>query len=136
MYREKPANSAKLCCGGSTVEKNFGFATGFSTFVEYLAHNEECLVNFLPNMYTLLVIFAVMPVTVAECERSFSTLRRLKSYLRSTTGQTRLVGLTLLNIHRDISVTPEEVARRLCWLQTADLLDKVLNLIRFQSARN
>ena len=37
----------------------------------------------------------------APPERSFSCLRRLKTYLRSTMGQERLNHLLMLNIHQD-----------------------------------
>ena len=57
-------------------------------------------------------IFVVLPVSVAECERSFSTLKRLKIYLRSTMGQERLVGLALMSIHRDIRLSPEQLAEQ------------------------
>ncbi|CAN7977128.1 unnamed protein product [Ixodes persulcatus] len=62
-----------------------------------------------PNIYRLLQILATMPVSTAEAERSFSTLRRLKSYLRASTSQQRLLGLALLNVHRDVHVSPERV---------------------------
>ena len=54
-------------------------------------------------------IYAVLPVTVAEAERSFSTLKRLKTYLRNTMGQERLVGLALLNIYPDVEVNVNDV---------------------------
>jgi len=57
----------------------------------------------------LLQIFITLPVTTASGERSFSTLRRIKTYLRNTTGQIRLNCLSMLNIHRDIIITPEEI---------------------------
>jgi len=56
-----------------------------------------------PNMYELLKILLILPVSIATAERSFSTLRRLKNYLRNTTSESRLVGLALLSIHRDIT---------------------------------
>nr|CAI5858450.1 unnamed protein product [Callosobruchus analis] len=37
-----------------------------------------------------------MPVSVASCERSFSKLKLIKTYLRSTMGQERLSGLAIL----------------------------------------
>ena len=37
-------------------------------------------------------------------ERSFSALRRLKSYLRSTMGQERLNNIAILNVHNDITI--------------------------------
>ncbi|KAJ8674901.1 hypothetical protein QAD02_010687 [Eretmocerus hayati] len=48
----------------------------------------------------------------ASAERSFSTLKRVKSWLRSTMGESRLVGLALMNIHRDIILDLERVLDR------------------------
>jgi len=42
-------------------------------------------------------------------ETIFSSLKRIKTYLRSTMGENRLNGLELLNIHPEIIVEPEEV---------------------------
>ena len=41
-----------------------------------------------------------MPATNAESERSYSALRLLKSYLRSTMSQRRLNHLILLKVHK------------------------------------
>ncbi len=41
----------------------------------------------------------VMPATNAVSERSFSSLRRVKSYLRSTMSESRLNNLMMLYIH-------------------------------------
>ena len=46
---------------------------------------------FFSNVSTILHISAVFPVTSCECERSISTLRLLKTYLRSTMGQDKLI---------------------------------------------
>ena len=43
----------------------------------------------------------VLPATSASAERSFSALRRLKTYIRSTVGQPRLNHLLLLRCHQD-----------------------------------
>lgn len=55
----------------------------------------------LPNIKTLLQIICTLPVTTSTAERSFSSLRRLKTYLRSTMGEERLNGLASLHIHRE-----------------------------------
>ncbi|KAF0705452.1 52 kDa repressor of the inhibitor of the protein kinase-like [Aphis craccivora] len=47
----------------------------------------------------MLKIFSILPVTTASVEKSFSTLKLIKTYLRN-----RLNGLALLNIHRDIDL--------------------------------
>ncbi|GBN63283.1 repressor of the inhibitor of the protein kinase, partial [Araneus ventricosus] len=70
---------------------------------------EKCDKTFFPNIYILLKLLAVQPVSVATVERSFSSLRRLKTYLRNTTSESRLNGLALLSIHRDIKIRDEEV---------------------------
>jgi hAT family C-terminal dimerisation region len=73
-----------------------------------------CDKEIYPNIYNLLKIFATLPVTTCVSERSFSSLRLLKTYLRSTMTQTRLNGLALLYIHRDINVSMTEVIQELC----------------------
>ena len=61
---------------------------------------DQNLIQLLPEFSTALKIFAVLPVSSCEAERSFSSLRRLKTYLRNTMGQDRLTNLTLLHIER------------------------------------
>lgn len=51
-------------------------------------------------------------ISVATAERSFSSLRLIKSYLRSTMAQDRLNGLALLYIHRNIDINIENVINR------------------------
>lgn len=68
----------------------------------------------LPAIKRLLQIMATLPVTTCTSERSFSTLRRLKTYLRNTTNEERLNGLALLNVHRDCKIDPERVIDELC----------------------
>jgi len=43
----------------------------------------------------------ILPVTICTSERSCSSLRRLKTYLRSTMTETRLNGLAMLSIHKE-----------------------------------
>ncbi|CAH1153707.1 unnamed protein product [Phaedon cochleariae] len=73
---------------------------------------EECHSLLFPNIRQILIIVATLPVSVASAERSFSTLRRLKTWLRSQMGQNRLTGLALLHIHRDIPVSTDNVIDR------------------------
>ena len=58
----------------------------------------------------LLHIALTIPVTSATAERSFSVLRRLKTYLRSTMSQQRLNHLLLLHIHKDRTDTIDLVS--------------------------
>ena len=55
----------------------------------------------LPELSKAIKILAVIPATSCSAERSFSPLRRLKTYLRNTMGQERLSNLALIHIERD-----------------------------------
>lgn len=57
----------------------------------------------LPNIRTLCQLLCTFPVTTSTAERSFSTLRRLKSYLRNKMTEERLNGLALMHIHQDVA---------------------------------
>ena len=65
--------------------------------------------QFLPTVAMLLRIFGTIPVSNATTERTFSKLKLLKTYLRTTMGQERLSGLALMSIHQDMEVKPEKV---------------------------
>jgi len=62
-----------------------------------------------PSIHVLLEILAILPVSTASFERSFSTLKRIKTYLRNSTSETRLNGLTLMNIHQLINIDSETI---------------------------
>ena len=53
----------------------------------------------LCEVHRLLRIYLTIPLTSATAERTFSTLQRLKSYLRSTMTQKRLNHLVLRHTH-------------------------------------
>jgi hypothetical protein len=55
-----------------------------------------------PNVSVAYRILLTVPVTVASAERSFSKLKLLKNYLRSTMSQERLNGLAMCTIEKDI----------------------------------
>ena len=55
----------------------------------------------LPTLSLSLQLFLTICVSVASCERSFSKLKLIKEYLRSTMGQSRLSDLALLSIESD-----------------------------------
>ena len=55
----------------------------------------------LPELAKAMKILAVIPATSCSAERSFSSLKRLKTYLRNSMGQERLSNLALLHIERE-----------------------------------
>ncbi|KAI8564098.1 hypothetical protein RHMOL_Rhmol03G0156000 [Rhododendron molle] len=66
--------------------------------LNYLKLMGDCL----PNAWTAYRILLTIPVPVAFGERSFSKLKLIKSYLRSTMSQERLNGLAMLSIEKDM----------------------------------
>ena len=57
---------------------------------------EICDEGVYPNLHKLLIILCTLPVTTATAEISFSGMRRLKTYLRSTMNQTHLLDWPIL----------------------------------------
>jgi hypothetical protein len=57
-----------------------------------------------PNITAIIKILCTLPVTRCSAERSFSGLKRILTPFRSTMTNSRLTGLTLLHIHRDIPI--------------------------------
>ena len=62
---------------------------------------QQCDKDFYPNIHRLLSIACTLPVTSCENERANSTLKNIKTALRSTMGQERLSALTMMSIHSD-----------------------------------
>ena len=54
-----------------------------------------------PNLRISLQILLTIAVSIASCERSFSKLKLILSYLRASMGQARLSNLALLSIERE-----------------------------------
>lgn len=80
------------------------------TVIQYLQFCDEDL---FPNVNKLLKLLCILPVTTCTSERSFSSLRRLKTYLRSTVSEDRLNGLAMLSIHRSEVLTPDDIIEEL-----------------------
>ena len=55
-----------------------------------------------PNIHALLHLALTIPITTCECERSFSQLKLIKTPHRSTTSASRLSGLSLMKMNREI----------------------------------
>lgn len=59
--------------------------------------------DIFPNLWTALRILLTITVTVASGERSFSKLKLIKTYLRSTMLEDRLSDLAILSIENDFA---------------------------------
>lgn len=63
---------------------------------------EQNLENIYPNLDIVLRMALCTPATNCSCERSFSCLKRVKNYLRSTLSQEKLNALALLCIESEL----------------------------------
>lgn len=76
--------------------------TTVRTVCEVLSEN-NMIKNMLPMVHKLVSLYLTFPVTSATAERSFSSLRRLKTYLRSCMTSKRLNNLFLLYTQQGIT---------------------------------
>ncbi|XP_075150119.1 zinc finger MYM-type protein 1-like [Haematobia irritans] len=79
---------------------------------------------FFPSIQEALSISLAQPCTTATIERTFSTLRRVKTWLRSTMIESRLNGLCLMSVHRKLLIENEE-----------KFIEEVLNLFAADKRR-
>ncbi|KAL7618807.1 uncharacterized protein LOC111896889 [Lactuca sativa] len=81
----------------------------FSNSIDVLKFLKE--LDYFPNASITYRILLTIPVMVASAERSFSKLKFMKSYLRSTMTQERLSSLAMISIENEIleSIDYEEL---------------------------
>ena len=72
----------------------------FITFVKEMTGGQKQL---LSEVVTVVRLLLVMPATNAASERSFSSMRRIKTYLRSSMLQERLNSTLILHVHKDLT---------------------------------
>ncbi|CAH1106969.1 unnamed protein product [Psylliodes chrysocephalus] len=77
--------------------------------LETLGVLEICNKNFFPIIHHLLTILSTLPVTTATVERSFSTMKRVKTFLRNKMQHERLNSLAVLSIHWDVDVSVDSI---------------------------
>ena len=65
-----------------------------------------------PNILIILQLLATFPVTTAEAERLFSKLERTMTAVRASMEEERLEALLLLQVHQDITPSPDAVIDR------------------------
>ena len=68
---------------------------------QFLSSQPKTVMLLFSEVTKLICILLVAPATVASAERSFSGLRRIKTWLRATMSQQRLTHLALANVHKD-----------------------------------
>nr|CAH7759852.1 unnamed protein product [Callosobruchus chinensis] len=66
--------------------------------IELLLVKFNSLASSFPEVITACFLFLTLPVTTATAERSFSKLKLIKNYLRTSRGQERLSDISLLSM--------------------------------------
>ena len=69
--------------------------------VEFVPSSSATTKTFVPQVNALAKIFLVIPSANAVSKRSFSAMKRVETYLRSTTSDCRLNHLVVLHVHKD-----------------------------------
>lgn len=70
---------------------------------------DTCDVNFYTHINYLLQVLVTLPVSTCQVERSFSSLKRIKTYLRNSMESERLNGLALMSIHYPVPFSTDQV---------------------------
>ncbi|KAL0147912.1 hypothetical protein M9458_056789 [Cirrhinus mrigala] len=75
-----------------------------TTALEMLSFlHDNHLQELYPNLWIALRIAVTLPVTVASAERSFSKMKLIKTYLRSSMAQERMSGLAIVSINSELA---------------------------------
>ncbi|XP_047137482.2 uncharacterized protein LOC124813985 [Hydra vulgaris] len=85
------------------VSRMLPYSTKPLDVLNYLCQNS--LISLYPNTVVAPRILLTLPVSVASGERSFSKLKLIKNYLRSSIGQTKLKNLALISIESAMAST-------------------------------
>ena len=67
------------------------------SFVSFIERYQDAF----PEVYRLGVIAVCLPVSTASCERSFSALRQIKTWVRNSMSSEKLSSLAILAIERE-----------------------------------
>ncbi|CAF2033434.1 unnamed protein product [Rotaria magnacalcarata] len=90
------------CFSVINLENNFGIKkiTKIQTICDLL--NVQFVGKCMFCEYTTLIrLYLTVPVTTATAERSFSAMNRVKTYLRSSMTQQRLIHVIMHHIHKE-----------------------------------
>ncbi|XP_059140975.1 uncharacterized protein LOC131928846 [Physella acuta] len=87
--------------GVSTEKEPPEIAVTVNSILKFMIANDLC--SMYPNLATLYRIFLTLPISSAGAERSFSRLKLLKTYIRSTMNEDRLSSLALITIERQLA---------------------------------
>ena len=81
------------------VEIEKSFIESVLDVADILAKQDNSFEKLFSELEKYLQLIVVQPCSNASAERSFSALRRLKTYLRNNMTQKRLTNISLMTIH-------------------------------------
>lgn len=71
-----------------------------SDLLPFLQRKGVC--DSMQQLYALTCLVVTIPLTTASVERTFSALKRIKTYAQNTTGKSRLSALALIAIEKEV----------------------------------
>lgn len=77
-----------------------------STDEEYITLNDVKKIltkKVFPNLYKLFQVAITIPISSSTCERSFSAMRRIKTWLRTSMLQERFNNTSMLYIEKNLT---------------------------------
>ena len=99
----KQSLETQLLTFKTTFPRGNNDKVNFKDVVNFMKGLSEAQKEFFSEVSTLVKLILVLPATNAVSERSFSSLRRIKTYLRTTMSQARLNHLMTLNVHKELT---------------------------------
>lgn len=90
--------------------------------------NQDTFVNY----HKLFKIALILPISSASCERSFSAMRRIKNWLRSTMTHNRFINLSILNIEKKYNVLSRKYASFLFFIDINSINKKKCSLEKYK----
>jgi len=97
----KECLNSEMTVAKNVVLQNIGSDVNFSIddVLRVLSENKAIFTN----LQKLFIIALTIPISSATCERSFSAMRKIKTWLRTSMLQDRFSDLSILYIEKDVS---------------------------------
>lgn len=105
-------NQAKLHTELSLIYENSEFKGCCGALALYQLLMRYNLQDTFSETVALLNNVITTPMTTAEAERCFSTLKRIKTFLRNSMGQERLNALAMLSMERELVLSMPDFNER------------------------
>ena len=98
-YTEKKRIRKSFAKLPTVMDVPYLLAIQVDSYEQFLQENN--LESTFSEIVKLLKLIVTIPMTTSEAERCFSTLKRIKTFLRSSMTEERLTALAMLSIEKD-----------------------------------